>query len=176
MYLKTTGLALVLLAGAGFAVKAEAASPATATFQVTMTITKACVVTAGTGSKIALGSVTATAVNTKGSNAITVACSKTTPYYIGLAPSNASTTGAGTMTTSDALAGNTDKVPYQLYSDSSYSVVWGNTATSTTVGNGVSGTGTGIANTSSLTVYAEAPSADYTPDAYADTVTVNVNF
>jgi spore coat protein U-like protein len=69
---------------------------------------------------------------------------------------------------------NTDKVPYQLYSNSGLSTVWGNTATSTTVGNGVTGIGTGLAV--SIPVWANAPSANFTPDSYADTVTVNVNF
>ncbi|WP_458071121.1 spore coat protein U domain-containing protein [Rhodanobacter sp. BL-MT-08] len=154
---------------------AQAANPATATFQVLITITKACTVTAGSASNINLGSVAATAVNTTGSNTISVNCSKSTPYYVGLAPSNANTAGAGTMVSTTAPATNTDKVPYQLTSTAGASgTIWGNTATSTAVGNGVAGTGTGAAQ--SLTVYATAASANFTPDSYADTVTVNVNY
>jgi spore coat protein U-like protein len=157
------------------AASAQAANPATATFQVLITITKACTVTAGTASNINLGSVAATAVNTTGSNTISVNCSKTTPYYVGLAPSNANTAGAGTMVSTTAPATNTDKVPYQLTSTAGAGgTIWGKTATSTTVGNGVAGTGTGAAQ--SLTVYATAASANFTPDSYADTVTVNVNY
>ncbi|MBU6503769.1 MAG: spore coat protein U domain-containing protein, partial [Burkholderiales bacterium] len=66
------------------------------------------------------------------------------------------------------------KVPYQLYSNATLSNVWGNTASSASVGNGVAGTGTGSAQ--SIPVYAKAPSANYTPDSYSDTVTVNVNY
>jgi spore coat protein U-like protein len=65
-------------------------------------------------------------------------------------------------------------VPYQLNSVSNTGPVWGNTATATTVGNGVAGTGTGISQP--IPVYATVPSANFTPDTYTDTVTVNVNF
>lgn len=179
MSLSKTLLATALLATAGFALPASAAtSPATATFQVLIVIQKACTVTAGAGSNINLGTVASTATNITGTSNISVTCSKTTPYYIGLAPSAANggtTTGSGAMSTADALAGNTDKVPYQLSSTPGPSgTIWGNTATSTTVGNGVAGTGSGVAQ--SIPVYATAATANYTPDSYADTVTVNVNF
>ncbi|MGH8821084.1 MAG: Csu type fimbrial protein [Rhodoferax sp.] len=142
-------------------------------FTVSATVTKQCTVTAGAASNINLGSVPSSQTNTSGNNSISVSCSNTTPYYIGLSPnSTASTTGAGTM--SGTLGGNTDKVPYQLFSNAGLSTAWGNTATSTSVGNGVSGTGTGSAQ--SIPVYAKAPSANYTPDSYSDTVTVNVNY
>jgi spore coat protein U-like protein len=175
MFMKNTlrGIAFTVLASVMASV--HAANPATATFQVLITITKACTVTAGSASNINLGSVAATAVNTTGSNTISVNCSKTTPYYVGLAPSNANTAGAGTMVSTTAPATNTDKVPYQLTSTAGAGgTIWGNTATSTAVGNGVAGTGTGLAQ--SLTVYATAASANFTPDSYADTVTVNVNY
>jgi spore coat protein U-like protein len=178
MMFKKTLLVAALFAFGGFAMNASAASPATATFLVQITILKACTVTAGAASNINLGSVNSTATNTTGSNTISVTCSKTTPYFVGLAPSavnGGTTTGSGSMSTSDALPGNTDKVPYQLSSTPGPAgTVWGNTATSTTVGNGVAGTGTGLAQP--LTVYATAASANFTPDSYADTVTVNVNF
>lgn len=150
---------------------AHAASPATATFQVLLTIQKTCSVTAGSGSNINLGTVAATAVNTSGTNSLSVNCSKSTPYFIGMLPSNANTAGAGAMA-GTAVPANT--VPYQLYSNAGLTTAWGNTATSTSVGNGVAGTGTGAAQT--IPVWANVPSANYAPDSYVDTVTVNVNF
>ncbi|AIY41364.1 Sigma-fimbriae tip adhesin [Collimonas arenae] len=167
--------ASALLVTGGFVLPATAASPATATFQVLITIQKACSVTAGAASNINLGTVSSSAVNTTGTNTISVTCSKLTPYYVGLAPSAANggtTTGSGAMSTTDAISA--DLVPYQLNQTSATGPVWGNTATSTTVGNGVAGTGTGLPQ--SLNVYATAASANFTPDSYADTVTVNVNF
>ena len=113
-----------------------------------------------------------------GSNTISVNCTKSTPYFIGLAPSAANggtNSGSGAMASTGGVAGNTDKVAYQLRSTAGASgTVWGNTATTSTVGNGVAGTGNGSAQ--SHTVYATVPSANYTADSYADTVTVTVNY
>ncbi len=148
------------------------AATTSSTFQVTLTIQKACTVTAGSSSNIALGTQPATATDVLGNNTITVNCSKTTPYFIGLAPSNANTAGAGTLA---GTGSNTDHVPYKLSSTVGPSgTVWGNTATAIAVGNGVSGTGTG--NNQTITVYVTVPSANFTPDTYTDTVTVNVNY
>jgi spore coat protein U-like protein len=170
---KNRGLLAGLLVAGQIAMAAPAAADtATGTFQVSITIQKACTVTAGSASNIALGTVPSTATNTLGNNTITVYCSKTTPYFIGLAPSNANSAGAGVLS---GTGGNTDTVPYQLSSTAGPSgTIWGNTATTSSVGNGVSGTGTGINQTH--TVYVTVPSANYTPDTYTDTVTINVNY
>lgn len=173
-----TRLALVAL-GTCAMVASAATNPAQATFQVKMTILKACSVTAGSTSDIQLGAVAgvdSSAVNTTGTNNISVTCSKTTPYNIGLAlTSNSSNTaGSGLMSGTGA---NLDKVPYQLNSGSATGPVWGSTATGGavgTVGNGVHGTGSGVAQ--SIPVFATAPSANFTPDTYSDTVTVNVTY
>jgi spore coat protein U-like protein len=179
--MKTQLAAALALAAFGFAVSANAAtSPATATFQVLMKINKACTVTAGAASNIQIGAVAGVDSNSganSGNSTISVTCSKTTPYFIGLAPSaaNGGTNNAtGNMISTTAPATNTDKVPYTLYQDAAFGTIWGNTATSSAAGNGKGGTGSGSAQ--SLTVYAQAPSANFTPDSYADTVTVNVNF
>ncbi|MDR3455030.1 MAG: spore coat U domain-containing protein [Rhodoferax sp.] len=167
-------LALIAAMGAigTFAASANAAT-ATASFQVLMTIQKSCSVTAGTASNISLGTVASTATPNNGSNTISVTCSKTTPYNIGMLPSAANSgtaNGTGNMTTADALAGNTDKVPYTLYSNSGYTTVWGNTIGTNTV----TSTGTGLAQ--SFTVYAQNVNANFTPDSYADTVGVTVTY
>lgn len=169
-----------LAAGAIVASITPAAHAATATgsFQVQIEIQKSCTVTAGAGSDINVGSVASTATNSAGSNTISVTCTKSTPYFIGLAPSAANggtNSGSGAMASTGGVAGNTDKVSYQLRSTAGTSgTVWGNTATTSTVGNGVAGTGNGSAQ--SHTVYATVPSANYTADSYADTVTVTVNY
>jgi spore coat protein U-like protein len=174
---KLSAAALLCASTVAFAPAAHA-DTATGTFQVQMTVQKACAVTAGSGANINVGSVASSATNSSGSNSISVNCSKTTPYFIGLAPSasnGGTTTGSGAMASTGGVVGNTDKVPYQLRSTSGTSgTVWGNTATTTAAGNGVSGTGNGSAQ--SYTVYVTVPGANYTPDSYADTVTVNVNY
>lgn len=139
------------------------------TLTVTATVSNACTVTA---SNLALGTVAATSTAIAGTTTLSVTCPSGTAYYIGLAPSNGSTTGAGTMT---GTGGNTDKPAYQLRSTSGSSgTIWGNTATTTSVGNGVAGTGNGAAQ--NRTVYVTMPSANYRPDSYSDTVTINVNY
>ncbi|HEY6817557.1 MAG TPA: spore coat protein U domain-containing protein [Croceibacterium sp.] len=137
--------------------------------EVRASVSSACTVSA---TSLAFGTVIPTATNLAGQSTLTVTCPNGTAYYIGLAPSNASTTGAGIMS---GTGGNTDKPPYQLRSTSGTSgTIWGNTATTTSVGNGVAGTGNGAAQ--NRTVYATLPSANYRPDTYGDTVTVRVNY
>ena len=162
-----------LLVVAAFAfVGVASAATATATFQVKMTIQKSCSVTAGSASDINLGTVLSTATNQTGNNTISVTCSKTTPYTIGLLPTatGATANGTGNMISTTAPATNTDQVPYSLYSDSANSTSWGNTISTNTVAS----TGTGVAKTH--TVYAKNVNANFTPDSYADTVTVTVTY
>lgn len=183
MFNKVMAAAIAAAMGlAALSTTADAASgPVTATFQVLMKINKVCTVTAGAASNIQLGAVggvdATAAVGTTGSNSFSVNCSNTTPYFIALqSTNNASTAGVGTLKGTGA---NTDTLTYQLCSDStSCATVWGNNGvTNTTVGNGKSGTGNGLAQTQ--TVYAKVTGATpalVTPDNYSDTVTVSVYF
>lgn len=171
--------ALALAAAAAFTCAVAAPNPATATFQVQIKINKACLVAAGAASNIDFGTQDASATALAANSTFNVTCSKNTPYFIGLAPSNANTTGLGSMAALNIapVTGNTDSVPYQLRSAAGAAgAIWGDTATGTTIGNGVSGTGNGAAKTH--TVYATIPgtSANVTPDSYADTVTIHVNY
>jgi len=143
-----------------------ATSPATATFQVLITVAKACSVTAGAGSNINFNTVDSSATNLSASSNISVTCSKSTPYNIGMLPSNNLTLGAGVMS---PLVAGPDTIPYQLRSVSPTGAIWGSTGTDT-----VAGTGTGAAQT--IPVYATVASVNVTPGAYADTVTVQVNY
>lgn len=103
-------------------------------------------------------------------NLINVTCTNGTPYNIGLSPSNGNVEGMGVMKNSAA----TNTIPYQLQSNAS-GKAWGNkNVTSTNVGNGVAGIGTGIAK--GETVFATVGNTDVKPDTYSDTVTVHVNY
>lgn len=62
---------------------------------------------------INLGTVNATQTNIGGNSTIGVTCTNSSPYTIGLVPSNGNTAGSGVMKTSNT---NTDQVPYQLRS------------------------------------------------------------
>lgn len=134
-------------------------------FTVSAAVSKQCNITSATN--ISFTPTKATGRNLTASNTVGVACSNNTPYTIGLQPSNGNTSGSGQMT---GTGTNADKVPYQLSSTPGPSgTVWGNTALNTVAGNG---TGT----TTAYPVYATVPSANYTPDNYADTVTVVVTY
>ncbi len=167
-----SAIALAVFAmAAGSAVAAT--NPATTTFQVKLTVLKACTVTA---TNLDFGSQDANiATALTGTGTVSVTCSKTTPYQIGLAPlatNGGTNVGTGFMP-SLTPATNTDKVPYSLFQNSTATTVWGNTAGTNTVG----GTGTGAAQPA-VSVYGKVAigAANVTPDSYADTVTVNVSY
>lgn len=148
------------------------ADTATADFDISLTIDATCAVTADAASDIDLGTEDASATDLAGSSSFTVNCSKTTPYYIGLVPSNGDTGGAGVLSPSGA---STDTVPYQLRQTAGTAgAIWGGTATTTAAGNGKAGTGNGADQT--IDVFVTVPSADYAPDSYSDTVTITVNY
>jgi spore coat protein U-like protein len=150
---------------------AMANTPATAQFEVRLEIQAACSVQAGKGSDIDLGGQASTATGLEGKSEITVNCSRNTPYFIGMMPSNAADNGAGTLTSGNSK----DAVPYQLRSGAGKGgAIWGNTANAKEVGNGVSGMGIGQEQT--IPVYVTVDSANYTPASYSDVVTVAVNF
>lgn len=134
-------------------------------FTVSATVTKQCSISSATN--INFAQVTANQRNATASNTVGVACTNNTPYTIGLQPSNGNTAGSGVMS---GTGSNPDKIPYQLSSTPGPSgTVWGNTSL-----NNVPGTGTG--STAAYSVYATVPSANYTPDNYADTVTIAVTY
>lgn len=151
------------------------ANPAVSTFGFTIsaTVANACTVTAGPTLQLGSASgVDAGSTNVGGSNTIQVSCTKNAVYNVGLQPSNGNTNGAGVMAGS---GGNTDTVPYQLRRTSVTGPVWGNNNVSaSSTGNGVAGTGNGSAQ--SITVYAVAPTTDFRPDTYSDTVTIYVYY
>lgn len=131
-------------------------------FTVMATVDKQCIVSSN--GDINLGSLKSSATNINGNSAISVTCTNTTPFTIGLSPSNNNLQGAGVLKSTTS----TDQIPYQLSSNPSGSV-WGNDLL-----NVITDTGTGIAK--SYTVYVTVPSANFTPGSYKDTVTVNVTY
>jgi spore coat protein U-like protein len=153
---------------AALATSAAIADTASSTFKVLINVTKACSVTAGTASNIDFGSVLSSATALSASSNINVTCSKSTPYNIGLLPSNSNTSGAGVMSPTTT---GPDTIPYQLRSVSATGPVWGN---ATSPANTVANTGTGAAQ--SIPVWATVASVNVTPGAYLDTVTVQVNY
>jgi len=139
------------------------------TITLNATVINACTVSA---SDIDFGAITPGTTNLTQTGVLDVKCPQGTTYNIGLSPSNGSTTGAGSMR---GTGSNTDQIAYQLRSSPGPAgTIWGNTATATAVGNGVSSIGSGT--TRSVTVYATVSDTNHVPDSYTDTVTVYVNY
>ena len=139
----------------------------TANFDVTLTLVANCVIAAnplsfGTAQGVLTSNVS---VNTT----LSVTCSNTTPYNVGL---NAGT-GTGSLGTTRYMSGtgsNTATVAFNLF-QASGSTLWGNTQGTNTLG----GIGNGTAQT--LTVYGQVPTQTTPmPDAYKSTITATVYF
>jgi spore coat protein U-like protein len=152
-----------LLAGLAFST-AEASTTLTTTFQVSLTITSSCVISANPLNFGSSGVLSATVAQ---STTLNVTCTNTTPYSIGLDAGNAT----GSTVNARLLSSGTANVSYQLYSDTGRTTVWGNTIGTNTI------SGTGSGSVQSLTVYGAVP-AQTTPAAgsYTSTVTMSVTF
>lgn len=175
---KTLQTATLLALGGFAAMSANAAD--TSEFGITTTITSVCTVDASgatiTFTDIAAGTAVENAAisNKQSAGDIKVMCSNGAPYVINLstAGNSESTTGEGLMT---GAVASPDSITYQLYSDALGTKVWGNTGTTELVGNGVSGTGTGVSTELTHSVYASIKSTtDVKQDTYTDTITASI--
>lgn len=140
-----------------------AAATATTTFNVTATVQATCTVSASP-----LGFGTYQAVDIPATTTISVTCTNTTPYGVGL---DAGTFSGATVTTRKMSGPDANGLPYFLYQDSGHSTNWGNTKGTDTV----AGTGNGSAQT--LTVYGDLPANEFVkPGSYTDTITATVYY
>lgn len=160
-------LAVTMLACLALATTPKAAVPATvtATFTVSTNVVTTCVVSA---TPLSFGTYQGTS-NQDSTSTITVDCSNTAPYNVGL---DAGTSTGATVTTR-AMTGPTGALPlhYSLFSDSALTVNWGNTVGTDTV----AGTGTG--NAQDLIVYGRVPSGQGNrAGTYTDTITATVTY
>ncbi len=160
---------LVLAAMAALPLRPATAATATASFQVTATVLKACLVS--TPATLAFGPYTASAAATS-TTSFNVTCTVGTPYSVGLNAGNG--TGASVtnrlMTSPTATAGN-NLLSYGLFKDGTHATNWDNSAS----GTGLSGNGLAQPYTVHGLVaagqYAAAPAADY-----ADTILLTVTY
>jgi spore coat protein U-like protein len=140
----------------------DTVSSATTTFNLTVVIQASCSISA---TPLSFGTYSGALINTNTS--ISVTCTDTTPYNVGL---NAGTATGATVTNRMMTGPGAAHLHYSLFSNSSHSTNWGNTT-----GSWVGGTGTGTAQT--LTVYGQIPASQYpAPGSYTDTVTATVNY
>ncbi|WP_207459050.1 spore coat U domain-containing protein [Azospirillum sp. SYSU D00513] len=151
------------LAGWSIAALVSMAAPAMAgtasgTLSVSATVAATCNVSSGS---IDFGTYTPSA-NTDQTSAVSVTCTAGTTYTVEL--------GAGGNAADQArrMAGSGSHLTYELYSDSSRSLVWNAT-------NKV--TGTGIGSAQSIPVYGRIPSGQSVPaGSYADSVQILVTY
>ena len=145
----------VTVSGASFTTR-------TTTFAVTATVLKDCGVSA---TNMTFGNYTGAVNNV--TSTVTVTCTSTTTYTVGLSTGLAT----GATVTTRKMQNGTALLAYALYSNSTHTTNWGNTAAT----NWVAGTGTGIAQP--LTVYGQAAAGQYvTPGTYTDTITATVTY
>ena len=161
--LALAGIGLMGALAVGLPPAPAMAAAATTTFQVSATVQATCLISA---SNLAFGTYTGVVANAN--STITVTCTNTTPYNVGL---NAGTATGATVTTRKMTGPSGAALNYALYQDSGFTKNWGLTIGTDTV----AGTGNGSAQT--LTVYGNIPAGQYvTPGAYLDTITATVSY
>lgn len=147
-----------------FASSSHAGTPATANFNVNVTLTAACVIS--NVQNLNFGSQGVLTADVDQTSTFSVQCTNTTPYTVGL--DNGSTSGA--TAAARKMANGSATVTYTLYSDSGRTTVWGNTTA-----DWVASAGTGV--TQVFTVYGRVPAQSTpAPGSYSDTVKVTVTY
>jgi spore coat protein U-like protein len=147
----------------GLAPMPAIAATATTTFAVTATVQATCLVSA---TALAFGTYTGVLVNA--TSTVSVTCTNTTPYNVGL---NVGLATGATVTTRKMTGPASAVLAYGMYQDSAHSVNWGQTISTDTV------TGTGNGSAQAITVYGQTAAAQYVaPGAYSDTITATVTY
>lgn len=167
-------LAALSLAVAGLLPSAAYALTTTTTFGVSANVPKNC--TLGTVTALAFGAYNPGGGAVSGTTNIVVNCTKNTAFNVGL---DAGTTVGGTTTTRLMTDGVSDTLQYTLWQDTGHTINWGNTPPTDTV-NGT-GTGMGVGNAITETVYGQIPDnatnqAAVPAASYTDTITVTVTY
>lgn len=155
-------LALLLVAAAGLAPRALAAS-ATTTFNVTATVQTSCSVSAA---DLTFGTYDAASpTDTLGTSTVTVTCSLLTPYTVSL---NAGNNASGSTR---RMGSGSARLAYEIYRDVAMLNIFGTVASALNV----SGVGTGFAVPT--TIYGKIPKAQaVVPGSYTDQITVTVDY
>jgi len=158
-------LAAIIAALVSFVGNGARAATATGSFNVQVTIAATCVVTSATNLNFGTQGVLSAAVNQ--TSTITVTCTNTTPYNIGL---NQGVNGSS-VTTRQMKSSGGALINYSLYSNSGMTTNWGQTVGTDTVA------GTGNGSGQAYTVYGQIPAQTTpAPASYTDTITVTVTY
>lgn len=149
-----------------FCIQSSIAQVSTSQFTVQITITASCHISSATN--LDFGSNGVIITNIDASSALTVQCTNSTPYNIGLNSGK----GTGATVTNRLMTGPASStIRYTLYTTSSRTLVWGNTVGTDTV------TGKGNGAQQVYTIYGRvAQQATPAPGVYTDTVTATINY
>jgi spore coat protein U-like protein len=138
------------------------ATIANATLAVTVSVHATCQITA-----TALNFPAYTGAMSVATSTISLTCTNTTPYNVGL---DAGAAGASVTSRSMTGAGGV-QMAYALYSDAARTANWGNTVGTDTVAR------TGNGGAQALTVYARMAAGQLvTPGSYTDTIIATVTY
>jgi spore coat protein U-like protein len=165
---------IATLSGAALLAAASTANAAlaTSTFNVTATVLKNCLVSSA---DLPFGSYTPNTGALTGNSAITVRCTKTTPYTVAL---NAGSTAGGSLA-QRLMGSGANTLQYNLYTSAALTTVFGDGTGGTSM---VPGTGNGmaVASAQTVTVYGSlldsAFNQNAAPGAYTDQITVTVTY
>jgi len=142
----------------------------TTTFNVTSTLIATC---SATATALAFPAYTPAAGAVTGNSAISVKCTKNSPYTVAL---NGGSTAGGTVA-QRLMAFGANTLQYNLYTSAALTTVFGD-------GSGTSkteaGTGAGLATVTTFAVFGQVPDSatnqGAVPGAYSDTITVTVAY
>ena len=174
---RLVALALVGAAIAGLASPASAGAPpdpATANFNVTITIVKECAVsTAPTAINLGtFGAVGLISTGASGTTSFGVLCSAGVAYTIGFSSGNDLTAGSPTHQMKGTGA-NTAVVQYQLTDTTAGAT---NTSPLSASSSVISGTGTGVAQAKTVQAQVFNYTIPVAADTYTDTMTLSVSY
>lgn len=151
-----------LMGTAAIGLSPAVAATATSTFTVSATVAATCLISAA---PLAFG--TYTGVLLAGTGSVSVTCTTTTPYNVGL---SAGLAPGATVTTRQMTGPATALLGYVLTQDAAHATNWGNT-----IGSWMGGSGNGAAQV--ITVYGQIAAGQFVvPGTYTDTITATVNY
>lgn len=161
---------IFFLASAGLPLSAHAQQTDTTTFNVLIEIVESCDISTITATDVDFGShVRNNDAPVDAEGTLTVNCTAGTDYTIGL-NEGVNSTSITAAADNRRMTDGAEFVPYGLYRDAARTQFWGDVIGTDTLA------GTGTAADVEIPVYGRAPSTDYPPGTYIDTVTATVTY
>jgi spore coat protein U-like protein len=156
------GLGILCFSAPALAPAPAVAATATGTMAVSATVTATCTVATSP-----LPFTAYTGVADPATGTISVTCTNTTPYDIGLDPG----LGSGATVTTRAMTLGSTSLPYGLFTDAALTNNWNNNGTTDTAS--LVGTGAAVATP----IYGNIPAGELVaPGAYTDTITATITY